>query len=154
LVEGEITKWDRSLDGLRGLELSPGDVIGMRGLVEIRGGYFEVSGVIEIGDWTEVEGERGVRIICRYDNVGEILRAAGTLERTVERWMKEDATLAQARVRIEGTLEAVVVPSTGQLLSEHLNQTAVAPLVQSPGEKASFETDTRTTWRRATGSDS
>lgn len=154
LVEGEVTKWNRALEGLHGLELSPGDVLGMRGLVEIRGGYFEVTGVIEIGEWTEIDGERGVQITCRYDNTGEIQAAAGRLERTVERWMREDATLAQARVRIEGTLDAVVVPSTGQLLSEHYHQTAVAPLTQAPGENASFDTEVRTTWQRVAGSDS
>lgn len=153
LIKGELIKWNRSLEGMHGLELEPGDRVGVKSMTEIQGNMVDVQGVIEVGEWTEVNGLRGVELTFRYDNSGEILAGAGDVRHTVERFADEEADELNLAVRILGSVESVVVPSTGQVLSEHTKETVFIPMPQRPGKTAVFETDIRNEWQPA-GSDS
>lgn len=154
LVSGEVSKWNRTLKGLHGLELETGDRLGVLGSTDFRGAVVEVSGVIDVGERVEVDGKEGVRLDYRYDNTGEILAAAGEVRHTVDRRNEEEITSLQMRVAILGEVEFVVIPETGQLLSEHLIESASVPITQSPGNNAEIETEIRSTWRQVEGNDS
>lgn len=149
MVKGEVIKWNRPLAGLVGLEVEIGDRLGVTSKAEFQGTMFAVSGVIDVVEWTEVEGERGVRFAYRYDTTGEIRAGAEDVKHEIVRWEDEEPAPIGPGVRLLGRYEFVLVPSTGQLLSEHLQETVFAPVTQAPGTTATLETEIQSTWRRS-----
>ena len=147
LVLGELIKWNRALDGLHGRELETGQTLAVNDArTEFHGSVIPVTGVVEIGDWTELGGFRGVSIVYRYDNTGAILAGAGETDGEVVRSTEKEPSELRGRVELEGQIEFVVVPSSGQLLSEHLMETARAVFPQSPGQTAVIEVESTSTW--------
>ena len=149
MVEGEKHRWNRTLDGLRGVEFEVGEVLGLDTKVDMQGHWIPVRGVVEVGRWTEIDGERGVTITLRYDASGALRAAAADrIERTIEQL--EDREIAQGDhgLDIDGEVVVVVQPSTGQILYETLDQTILVPIQQGAEQKGRLEHEIRTRWRR------
>lgn len=155
LSAGEVSRWNRSLEGLYGLELAPGDRVAVtEARAEVQGNVIEVTGVIEVGDWVEVGGGRGVSMVYRYDNTGEALAAAGETRHEIERRAGEETSTLRVPVAMSGTVEFVVVPATGQLLSEDHVQVSRATFPEAPNEPVILQVESHSTWVRAEGAGS
>jgi hypothetical protein len=152
MARGEIDKWNGALDGLRGLELTVGEKIGVMGKADWQGNPLKTTGIITVGEWTEIDGEPGVTLTYEYDAHGEVFAEhEDEITRTISRRGDEPIEERNHRLDMRGTIVTVVRPSTGQLLYQSIEETTLVPVAQPDLDHVRLETEVRHRWRPVKG---
>ncbi len=152
MARTEIAQWNGPLDGLRGLELTVGEKIGVLGRKNSQGGPLTTSGILTVGDWTEIDGEPGVTLTYEFDANGETFAEhEDQITRTISRRGDEEIEDRNHRLDIRGKVVIVVQPSTGQLLYQSVEETTLVPVAQPDLDHARIETEVRHRWRPVEG---
>ncbi len=152
MARGEIEKWNGALEGLRGLELTVGEKIGVLGKADWQGQPLKTTGILTVGEWTEIGGEPGVTLTYEFDAHGEVFAEhEDEITRTISRRGDQPIQERNHRLDMRGTIVTVVQPSTGQLLFQSIEQTTLVPVAQADLDHARLETEVRHRWRPVEG---
>ncbi|HKK70853.1 MAG TPA: hypothetical protein VKA86_06525 [Candidatus Krumholzibacteria bacterium] len=152
MAEGEIEKWNGALEGLRGLELTVGEKIGVLDVADMQGQPLKTEGVLTVGEWTELDGEPGVTVTYEFDALGEVFAAhEDEITRTISRRGDDPIQERNHQLDMRGKIVTVVQPSTGQLLFQSVEQTTLVPVAQPELDHARIETEIRNRWRPVEG---
>ena len=143
--QGEMLKRNRVLEFVAGREASLGEVWSVEEPLRFQGSVSRVTGTLRFEDWTEIDGQAGVKMVYRYDNTGDARGAAGDEVAREISLLEEGEQIDPNNLVIRGQYTWVMDPRTSQPLYEVQEQTIEIPLGAMDGPRG--EIRNAHTWR-------
>lgn len=137
LEAGESSDWDRQLHWLRGEALPVGEKWRVRVAEVVEGAEIPVEGILEVVSRERVDGREQLRVRFEFDNQGEVVAAAGEVDR-VQDELDPTREWSGNNMVVRGSREQLLDVATGILLEDAAVRTAQLPMGTADGPRATF----------------
>ncbi len=133
MKQGEISRWNRPFDGLRGKEVEIGDTWLVLSERQLQGTVVALSGTLSFEGWTELDGFRALRVVYRFDTTGEEAKGMDSKSSpTLNLRPPDRKEYTPHNLVLEGETTWLLLPDRGLPLYETSVETMQVPFSADP----------------------